>query len=87
MPREFRFHYFSAKIDSNFKWKTNFLFALKIPEIIQTSIFIVIKKVKTVSTLQIPQWKSQSWKIRKLMLALNISLKSPIYSEISPSKC
>ena len=34
-------------------------FALKIPEIIRTSTFI-IKKVKTVSKLQIPQSKSLS---------------------------
>ena len=46
---------FQQKLHSNFKWKTNFRFALKIPEIIQTSTFIVVKNVKTASKLQIPQ--------------------------------
>ena len=45
---------FQRKLHSNFKRKTNFRFTLKIPEIIQTSTFIVVKKLKTASKLQIP---------------------------------
>ena len=53
---------FQRKLHNNFKWKINSRFTLKIPEIIRTSTFIV-KKVKTASKLQIPQWagKFESW--------------------------